>query len=206
MLDQAHLYDWLAVAGDVGVALCLILLAWCAIAIRRLRRAQKLVLAGEERDIVAHAEALQREFVSLRDWLEDASVVLDKRMTRLENRLDGAITHTGMVRYDAFGAKAGKQSSSVALLDEHRTGVVLTAIVSRDFSHLYVKHMKAGDSDIELSPEERHAVELALAAPGEPPAPPPPPAPPRIVSGSSATPPEPPGEPSIHQTTASLER
>jgi hypothetical protein len=199
-------YEWLAVAGAAGALLCLMLLIWAVVMIRRLRRAQKLVLAGNERDIVGHAEALQREFVSLRDWLEDVSVVLDKRMTRLETRLDGAVTHTGMVRYDAFGAKSGKQSSSVALLDEHRNGVVLTAIVSRNFSHLYVKHLDAGVSDIELSPEERHAVELAFAEPGEPPAAPPPPAPTRIVSGSSARPPEPPGEPEIHQASASVER
>lgn len=201
MSSPQGLYEWLALAGATFALLCLVLLVWNAFALRRVRKAQKIVLAGGQRDVIAHAEALQREFVSLRDWLEDVSVVLDKRMERLETRLDGAVTHTAMVRYDAFGAKSGKQSSSVALLDEHKTGVVLTAIVSRNFSHLYVKNLQAGVSDIELSPEERHVVDLAFAAPGEPPAPPAPPAPPRVVSGSPAKPPEPIGdEPQIHQT------
>ncbi|MFT4049220.1 MAG: DUF4446 family protein [Solirubrobacterales bacterium] len=199
MSSPQGLYEWLALAGAAVAVLCLIVLLWNSLALRRLRRAQKLVLAGGERDVVAHAEALQREFVSLRDWLEDVSVVLNKRMERLETRLDGAVTHTAMVRYDAFGAKSGKQSSSVALLDEHRNGVVLTAIVSRNFSHLYVKNLTAGVSDIELSPEERHVVELAFAAPGEPPAPPAPPAPPRVVSNAPTRPPEPPGEPEIRE-------
>lgn len=200
MSSPEGLYEWLALAGAVVALLCLLLLLWNAFALRRVRKAQKIVLAGGQRDVVAHAEALQREFVSLRDWLEDVSVVLDKRMERLETRLDGAVTHTAMVRYDAFGAKSGKQSSSVALLDEHKNGVVLTAIVSRNFSHLYVKHLEAGVSDIELSPEERHVVDLAFAEPGEPPAPPSPPAPPRVVSGSPAKPPEPPEDPRIHET------
>lgn len=194
MSSPDGLYEWLALAGAAFALLCLLLLIWNAFALRRVRRAQKIVLAGGERDVVAHAEALQREFVSLRDWLEDVSVVLDKRMQVLEKRLDGAVTHTAMVRYDAFGAKSGKQSSSVALLDEHKTGVVLTAIVSRNFSHLYVKNLVAGVSDIELSPEERHSVELAFAAPGEPPVAPAPPAPTRVVSGSPAKPPEPPDD------------
>ena len=203
------LYEWLAVAGAAAAVLCLALLVWNALALRRIRRSQKIILAGTERDVVAHAEQLQREFVSLRDWLDDASFQLDKRMSRLEHGLEGAITHTAMVRYDAFGAKSGKQSSSVALLDEHRTGIVLTAIVSRNFSHLYVKNLNEGVSDIELSPEERHVLELAFAAPDQPPAPPAPPAPPRVVSNAPTKPPEPPGEqPQVQATArqASVER
>src|SRR5689334_11341616 len=104
MSSPEGLYEWLALGGAVFALLCLLLLTWNAFALRRVRKAQKIVLAGGERDVVAHAEALQREFISLRDWLEDVSAVLDKRMERLETRLDGAVTHTGMVRYDAFGA------------------------------------------------------------------------------------------------------
>lgn len=188
------LYEWLALAGAAAAVLCLMLLLWNALALRRIRRAQRVLMGGTERDVIAHAEQLQREFVALRDWLDDASFTLDQRMSRLETGLDGAVTHTAMVRYDAFGAKSGKQSSSVALLNEHRTGVVLTAIVSRNFSHLYVKNLTEGVSDIELSPEERHVLELAFAGPGQAPVPPNPPAPTRVVSNAPTKPPEPPGE------------
>jgi hypothetical protein len=201
------IYEWLALGGAAAAVLCLLMLVWNALALRRVRRAQKIVLGGTERDVIAHADALQREFIALRDWVDDASVQLDQRMSRLELGLEGAITHTAMVRYDAFGAKSGKQSSSVALLDVHRTGVVLTAIVSRNFSHLYVKNLEAGVSDIELSPEERHVVELAFASPEQPPAPPAPPAPPRVVSNAPTKPPEPAGEPEITEARqAGIER
>lgn len=206
MTSPHGLYEWLALAGAVAAVVCLVLLAWNALMLRRVRRSQKIVLAGAQRDVVAHAEALQKEFVALRDWVDDASVQLDKRMSLLEEGLDGAVTHTAMVRYDAFGAKSGKQSSSVALLDEHRNGIVLTAIVSRNFSHLYVKRLTAGVSDIELSPEERHVVELAFAGPGREPAPPAPPAPPRVVSNPPSRPPEPPGTPEIRQAQATEAR
>lgn len=197
MSSPDGLYEWLALAAAVGAAICVVLLAWNALALRRLRKAQKVVIGGSQRDIIQHAAQLQREFVALRDWLDDAAGTLDARMSRIERGIEGAVTHTAMVRYDAFGAKSGKQSSSVALLDEHRNGVVLTAIVSRNFSHLYVKHLENGVSDIDLSPEERHSVELAFAKPGEAPAPPTPPAPPRIVA-----PPEPPGTPEVTDNSA----
>lgn len=199
MHSPEGLYQWLALGGAALALLCLLLLAWNAFLLHRVRHAQKIVLGGSERDVIGHAEALQREFISLRDWLEDISAVLDKRMTRLELGLEGAVTRTAMVRYDAFGAKSGKQSSSVALLDAHKNGVVLTAIVSRNFSHLYVKRLQQGVSDIELSPEERHVVELAFADPEQPPAPPVPPPPARVVEDQPLVPPEPPGAPEVRQ-------
>lgn len=202
MTAPQGIYEWLALAGAAFALLSLLLLALNSLTLRRLRRAQKVVLAGAERDIVAHAEELQLEFASLRDWLEEVSSALDKRASRLELGLEGAITHTAMYRYDAFGARSGRQSSSVALLDSRRSGVVLTAIVSRDFSQLYVKNLRDGGSDIELSPEELHAVELAFAEAADPlaaPVPPTPPAPTRIVTNPPTRPPEPPGSPKIHE-------
>lgn len=207
------LYEWLALAGAAVGVLAVVLLVWIGLSLRRIRRAQKIVLGAGERDVVQHAQALQKEFIALRDWIDDASAQLDARMTTLERRMDGAVSHTAMIRYDAFGAMSGKQSSSVALLDDHRTGVVLSAITHRNHSHLYVKQIVEGESDIELSPEERHVIELAFAKPGERPVAPAPPQPARVVSQSEspgqtqpptvAGPPEPPGEPRVHQATRS---
>jgi Protein of unknown function (DUF4446) len=79
-------------------------------------------------------------------------------------RLDGAITHSAVVRYDAYNEMSGRQSSSVALLDEHRNGVVLSSILHREQARLYAKSVTDGRSEIDLSPEEQAAVEAALAA------------------------------------------
>jgi ATP-dependent Clp protease adapter protein ClpS len=53
----------------------------------------------------------------------------------------------------------------MALLDAHRSGVVLTSIVHRDQARLYVKQLHEGEAEIELSPEEREAVSAALSRP-----------------------------------------
>lgn len=200
MSSPEGVYEWLALTAAAAGVLAIVLLAWIGLSLRRVRRNQKIVMGGDQRDVVAHADALQREFIALRDWIDDASSQLDQRMSVVERRLDGAITHTAMIRYDAFGAMSGKQSSSVALLDEHRSGVVLSAITHRSHSHLYVKQLVKGRSDIELSPEEQHVVDLAFAQPGESPAPPAPPQPARVVSAADhSAPPEPSGEPVVRQ-------
>jgi hypothetical protein len=88
-----------------------------------------------------------------------------ERMDVTEGRLDGCIANTSVVRYDAYNELSGHQSSSIALLDVNRSGVVLSSIVHRDQARLYVKRLNEGEAEIELSPEEQQAVDAALSAP-----------------------------------------
>src|SRR3954451_19560418 len=84
-------------------------------------------------------------------------------MTEVEGRVDGCIAYSALVRYDAYNELSGHQSSSVALLDSSKSGVVLTSIVHRDTARLYVKQLREGEASLELSPEEQEAVDHALA-------------------------------------------
>nr|MBA2644751.1 DUF4446 family protein [Solirubrobacterales bacterium] len=72
------------------------------------------------------------------------------------------VAHRALVRYDAYGELAGKQSISLALLDARRNGVVLSSIAHRDTARLYCKPITAGAGQQPLSPEEQEAVRLAL--------------------------------------------
>src|SRR5918992_2487793 len=102
------------------------------------------------------------------EWIVEAMGRLDARMGLLEGRVDDCVAHAGLVRYDAYGELSGRQSSSVALLDSHRSGVVISAIAHRDQQRIYVKRVRDGQSEIELSPEEQQAIDAALAAPPAP--------------------------------------
>jgi Protein of unknown function (DUF4446) len=130
---------------------------------RRLRSAQRTILGGEETDLAAHAASLQEAFVQLRDWVEEVASGLEGRVAGTERRVDGSITHTSVVRYDAMNELSGQQSSTVALLDERRTGVVISSILHRDQARLYVKQVREGNPEYELSPEEQQAVDEAMA-------------------------------------------
>ena len=148
-----------------GVALIALILALVlAFQVRRLRADQRAVLGDRgASDLVAHAAGLQQGFVELREWVEDMAAGLDERMTTAEERLDGAIAYRALVRYDAYGELSGHQSTTVALLDARRNGVVLSNIAHRQSSRLYCKQVIDGEGELELSPEEAEAVRLALA-------------------------------------------
>jgi len=142
----------LAAAGAAAIALLWVIVL--AVKLRRLRAAQRTILGDEETDLAAHAASLQEAFVQLRDWVEEVATGLEGRVAATERRVDGSITHTSVVRYDAMNELSGQQSSTVALLDERRTGVVISSILHRDQARLYVKQVREGNPEYEHSPEE----------------------------------------------------
>jgi hypothetical protein len=153
-----------ALAAGAVASLALIVVGVLWVRVKRLRRAQSVVLGGQEqRDLVAHAERIERGFVDLREWMEEAMHRWGDRLERAEGRLDGAIAHRALVRYDAYGEMSGRQSSSIALLDSNRSGIVVSSILHRDQARIYAKQVHQGQSEHELSPEEAEAIELALS-------------------------------------------
>ena len=151
----------LVAAGIAVVALLWVVVL--ALKLRRIRAAQRTILGGDEIDLVAHAASLQEAFVQLRDWVEETATRLEERMGTAERRIDGCVAYTSLVRYDAMGELSGQQSSTMALLDASRTGVVVSSILHRDQARVYVKQVRDGESELELSPEEREAIDAAMA-------------------------------------------
>jgi hypothetical protein len=151
----------LAAAGVAAVAFVWVIVL--AVKLRRLRAAQRAVLGPGEADLVSHAATIQEAFVQLRDWVEETAVRLEGRVATAEHRIDGCVAHTSLIRYDAWGEMSGQQSSTVALLDASKTGVVVSSILHRDQARVYVKQVHEGESELELSPEERQAIEAAMA-------------------------------------------
>ena len=153
-----------ALAAGALALLALVVVMVLAVKLRRLRAAQEVVLGpGGRDDLVAHARALQSAFEVLHGRVEEVAERLDARMGAAERRLDGAIAHRALVRYDAYGELSGHQSTSLALLDAARNGVVLSCIAHRDTARLYCKPVSDGAGEQPLSPEEEEAVRLALA-------------------------------------------
>jgi Protein of unknown function (DUF4446) len=154
----------IAIAAAAVALVALLLSVALMVTVRRLRRAQRLVLGGDqERDLVAHAAGMQDAFEALRQYVEDAGRRLDERLSGAERALRGTLAHRALVRYDAYNELSGQQSLSIALLDDERSGVVLSCIHHRDQARVYAKQVQGGQAELELSPEEAEAVRLALS-------------------------------------------
>ena len=153
-----------ALGGAAGAVIALLLAVVLGFKLRRLRRAQKAVLGDhDQRDLVAHAARLEEGFVDLREMVEHSLTGAEQRLVDLEEGLRGCVAHTALVRYDAYGEMSGRQSSTIALLDSRRSGVVLSSILHREQARIYVKQLHEGTPELELSPEEQEAVGAALS-------------------------------------------
>jgi hypothetical protein len=152
-----------AVAAGAAAAVSLLANVFLAVRLRRIRLDQRVVLGGQQQDLVAHAAALDSQFDALSQYVQDAAAQLDDRMSRAEERLDGAVAYRSLIRYDAYGDMSGRQSTSIALLDANRSGLVLSSIHHRDQARLYAKQVHNGQSELELSPEEDEAIRVALS-------------------------------------------
>jgi hypothetical protein len=153
-----------AMAAGAGAILALLFCTILGIKLRRLRAAQRAILGGQDQDLVAHAASLQHQFEALYDYVQEASERMEARMATAERRIDGSVAYRSLVRYDAYGEMSGRQSTSIALLDANRSGVVLSSIHHRDQARLYAKEVREGKPEFELSPEEDEAVKRALGA------------------------------------------
>lgn len=71
------------------------------------------------------------------------------------------IQRVGFVRFNPFEELGGDHSFSVALLDGKGSGIIITGLHTRERTRVYVKDVKLGKTDVELSHEERKSLRLA---------------------------------------------
>ena len=146
----------IAACVAAGLALVVCLALWRRLA--HVKTAQSVVLGSGSGDLLDFAVSLQGRVDDLHRAVDEVAAGL----SRVDRRVDGSLTNTAVVRYDAYEGTGGQQSASVALLDANRTGTVLTAIQGRDYARIYVKDLDRGRSSVALSPEEQEAVDRAM--------------------------------------------
>jgi len=156
---SASTAGWIAIAAAALAVIALVAWGWTLVLLSRARAAQRVLLGGRKQDLVDFA-------VSLQARIDDVLRTVDEiagGLSRVDRRVDGAVSKTSIVRYDALSDVGGHQSATLAMLDASRTGVVISAIQGRDYARIYVKHLDRGKASVALSPEEQQAVERAMA-------------------------------------------
>lgn len=126
---------------------------------RLLQRSQRGMGLSEAGDLAAGIESLWSRVMEI----ERTSHHLFRRIEAMADELARCVRRVSLVRFNAFENTGGEQSFSVALLDEHGDGAVLTALVGREDVRVYAKPVTGGSSTYPLSDEEREAIRRALA-------------------------------------------
>jgi Protein of unknown function (DUF4446) len=150
---------WIAIAACAVAVVSFAIVLLLFRRIRQLREGQMVLLGGGKSDLVDFAVSLQARIDDLHRAVDEVAAAL----ARVDRRVDGSVTNTSVIRYDAYEGAGGHQSASLAFLDAARSGVVVSAIQGRDYARIYVKELDQGKAPVALSPEEQEAVERAMA-------------------------------------------
>lgn len=138
--------------------LALIIGLYCVWQISSLNKLRQTFFAGSRAiNLESVILSLERELNSVREQ----QAVLENALTELRHNFGFAIQKVGLVRFNQFEGGGGNFSFTLAILDEHDSGIILTSMHGREQNRIYTKKIDAGKSDSVLTEEEQHAVAIA---------------------------------------------
>lgn len=111
------------------------------------------------------AQSLEKEIVGLYEDNKFLKNMVDsnkKDIRQLYKQLAKAFQKVGIVKYDAYQQMGGLLSFSLALLDEDNNGLILNSVHSTEGCYTYTKEIRRGECSIELSNEEKVALDQAM--------------------------------------------
>lgn len=111
------------------------------------------------------AQSLEKEIVGLYEDNKFLKNMVDsnkKDIRDLNRRFTKAFQKVGLVKYDAYQQMGGLLSFSLALLDEENNGLILNSVHSTEGCYTYTKEVQMGECKLELSNEEKVALDQAM--------------------------------------------
>lgn len=111
------------------------------------------------------AQSLEKEIIGLYEDNKFLKNMVDsnkKDIRQLYKQLAKAFQKVGIVKYDAYQQMGGLLSFSIALLDEDNNGLIINSVHSTEGCYTYTKEIHRGECSIELSNEEKVALDQAM--------------------------------------------
>jgi hypothetical protein len=147
----------------VGVIALVALVIAVLLAFRTSRMKTQYAVLSAADGRASFVEVVARKAEEVEGLRDDVALLADE-LRSTQRELQMAVRHVGVVRYDAFGDMGGRMSFSAALIDDHGNGFVLTSVHARSESRSYIKQLRGGMAEVNLSPEESAAVADAVAS------------------------------------------
>jgi len=128
-----------------------------AIVIQTLRHFRQLSRdVGKDNLITILEKVLEKEQENSKNLSEVFSI-----LRRFEKEERVHVQKVGLVRFNPFKELGGDHSFALALLDANENGVIITGLHTRERTRVYVKSIKTGKGELELSEEEKKALSKA---------------------------------------------
>lgn len=114
----------------------------------------------------ANGENLEKQIIARFSDIDEIKADTKKIYTEIDRMKENLLVtyqKIGVIKYDAFKEMGGKLSFVLALLDKNNNGILLNSVhSSREGCYTYLKEIIKGESFLELSEDEKKALDLAL--------------------------------------------
>lgn len=146
------------------VIIAVMVIASIVIGIINISKINTILDYADDGDLVGN---LEKYYNNVRDLQKKLKIsqegAMSERITRCDTKINLSLSKTGVVNFDAFDDVHGKQSFSLALLDQYNTGFVITSLYGSTSSNTYVRTITEGRCDIPLLQEEKDAILKAVS-------------------------------------------
>lgn len=112
---------------------------------------------------VASLEQLIESRLDDMEQLDIKSDALAKKMMEMEDIQLGTYQKSAIIKYDAFRGMGGNLSFVLAMLDRNDNGFLLNSMHSKESCYTYIKDVVKGKAKVELSEEEKAALQEAVS-------------------------------------------
>jgi hypothetical protein len=135
------------------VLFILILILWSKLS--KLRKQYLRMMNGSQ------AENIEQLIIEIQHALNEQkaeSSTISAKVHAIREAMTRMKSKVGIHRYNAFAEGGNDMSFTIAILDEHQDGVIMTGIHSREQTYIYAKPIQNAKSTYSLSPEEKEAI------------------------------------------------
>ncbi len=144
----------------LAVAIIAIFISIAAMAqVWRLSARLRLTLGGDSSE---RLEKQLREYHAKNKQIHTEFQDMTAEHQKLSSIAALSLQKISMVRFNPFGDVGGDQSFSLAMLDGHDSGLIITSIHGRSGTRVYAKPIDLGKSKYSLSVEEKKALAQAI--------------------------------------------
>ena len=162
MLDSIFTYtNYIALGCAVLSVIILIMLIIVLVRFAKLKAKYVTFMKGSDGKMLE--DEITRRFAEI-DTLKDNQARTSKQIASINETLLGTYQKLGVVKYDAFEEMGGKLSFAICMLNDVNDGFIMNSMhSSREGCFTYVKEIIKGQSFVELSSEEKQALNRAMS-------------------------------------------
>lgn len=153
--DYSYLFIGLTVISLILLVIVIVLI----LQVNQLKKRYKKFMG--EKDVKSLEQQIEK-ILKDNKYIIELSGENKKDIRAINKEMESCFNKVGIVKYDAFKQMGGMLSFSIALLNEKDNGFILNSVHSSEGCYTYIKEIKSGICEIDLSEEEKNALSAAL--------------------------------------------